>query len=141
MQNIKFLIFCLLFFVFSSCEPINYKIDLSSYKTETLESLTNYQFPEGYYYTYNFSSLEDVIDPSAEIERLISENIIVNHAWYRVHRNGCGNGSWTTHTMYRSVFLICVPKENQNILNENYNNLTAYSPIPCGRDVLHFELK
>jgi len=140
-MNNKILLTAFLFLLIFGCESIN-TIDITDYEKNTLETLEDYQFPQGAYYTYAFSSLDEVIDPSEEINRLISKDIIVNHAWYRIHRNGCDVGSGgTTHTMYKSVFLVCIYSDNQRILNENYNSLSSSSKIPCARNVLHYELK
>ena len=137
----KALLTIFLFLLIFGCESVN-TIDIDDYDKNTLNTLEDYQFPQGAYYTYSFSSLDEVINPSEEINRLLSKNILVNHAWYRVHRNGCDVGSGgNTNTMYKSVFLVCLYSDNQRILNENYNRLSSYSKIPCARNVLHYELK
>jgi hypothetical protein len=140
-MNNKILITTFLFLSIFGCESVN-TIDINDYEKNNLNTLEEYRFQQGAYYTYEFSSLYETIDPAEEINRLISKNIIVNHVWYRVHRNGCPVGSGgNTNTMYKSVFLVCMYSDNQRILNENYNHLSSSSKIPCAHNVQHYELK
>lgn len=140
-MNNKILPTAFLLFLIFGCESIN-TIDINDYNKSTIETIEDYQFPQGAYYTYVFSSVDETIDPAEEINRLISKDIIVNHAWFRIHRNGCDVGTGgKTATMYKSVFLVCMYSDNQRILNENYNRLSSSSKIPCAHNVLHYELK
>jgi hypothetical protein len=68
--------------IFQSCESST-EVNLDSYSKSTIDTMGDYQFPNGTYYKYNFSSLDETIKPEEEIEKLLKNNIIVNQVWYR----------------------------------------------------------
>lgn len=140
----QFLILVLLSFTFffQQCES-NTGFDTRLYSKSIVNTMDNYQFPSGTYYTYNFSSLSEKLDCDYEIKRLEDENVIVKQAWYRSPLNGCsppGSG-WTTRTMYRAVFLVLLENPNDSISDDKYSILTSAPNIGCGYEVTMYKLK
>jgi hypothetical protein len=113
-----------------------------NYSEEYIESMSNYQFPEGMYYYYDFSSLYETINVQSELERLRKNFVFVYEAWYRGPRNGCSppGSNWTTTTMYKARLVVYMPIKNDKILDENYKIQTSPSKIPCGYNVYHYFL-
>jgi hypothetical protein len=141
-MKIYYLVIILLFlFIFQSCESST-GISLDSYSKSTIDTMDDYQFSNGTYYTYKFSSLSETVNAEAEIEKLLAKNIIVNQVWYRGPLNGCrppGAGH-TTRTMYKATFLVLLRNPYGEISDEKYSKLTKEPNISCGYYVLNYKL-
>jgi hypothetical protein len=138
-----YLVVILLFvFIFQSCESST-EVNLSSYSKSTIDTMDDYQFPNGTYYIYNFSTSSETVKPEEEIEKLLENNIIVNQVWYRNPLNGCSppGAGWTTRTIYRATFLVLLKNPDDEISNEKYSKLSEAPYIGCGYYVINFKLK
>lgn len=142
MKKYYLIISILCSFLYQSCESIT-ETNLGSYSKNTIDTMENYQFPSGTYYTYNFSSLDETVSSEKEIEKFLEKNIIVSQTWYRSPLNGCSppGAGWTTRTMYRATFLVLLKNPNDEISNEKYSKLTNEPNISCGYYVINYKLK
>lgn len=129
-------------FGFQSCESST-DANLATYTKDTIDAMDNYEFPEGTYYKYDFSSLSETIEPVKEIDKFIEKGITLKQAWYRSPKNGCSppGSDWVTTAMYSAVFIILLKNPDDEISDENYSKLIYEPSISCGYNVVTYMLK
>ena len=142
MKKYSLIVVLFLMFTFQFCESTTDTIPYSYSKT-VIDDINDYQFPEGNYYSYKFSSYNENMEPVEEIERLRNKNIIVDQVWYRSPQNGCTppGSTLTTRTMYSAVLLMKLQNSNDQLIDEKYSKVNYKPSISCGYNVDSYKLK